>query len=228
MKNHIKIVIICLACLMAFSALTPMVYGGITIDDTTFPADVGKRYVWRYTHPSVPSGFKFGFTADSITQGTHNFVESLIVYATIEMYIPVNNTGWTILIPSEFYLAANETQGYLYFNNTISGWPFVITTPINLTLVGEVIVNFSDYDFYSIDKNTIIFEYRSIREEYTFKNNGFLSVAEAYHYEELMYKLVYGVGGDKAIPFNNYFIVPAFVTIAIISIFVKKRCSQIK
>jgi hypothetical protein len=229
MKNYTKIGIVCLAFLMAFSALTPMVYGETTIDDTTFPADVDTRYQWRYTYPSYASGYKLGFTADSITQGIHNTVESLIVVATIEIYIPVNDTGWEIITSYSFYLAANETQDYLSFDYNSLYLPFVIPTPINLILVGEAIVTFPDIDSYFIDGNSITFDFGfGETDVYTFKDNGFLSTAEHYSDGDLTTKLSYGAGGDEAIPLSNYFIIPTFISIAIIVIFVKKRCLQLK
>ncbi|MFX0027401.1 MAG: hypothetical protein ACFE8M_13445 [Candidatus Hermodarchaeota archaeon] len=225
MKNHTKIGIFCLACLMAFSAITPMVHGGITIEDTTFPADVGTRYEWSYEQTPAYVGYKMGFTADSITQGVHNSIESLIVHATFEEYSPITKT-WEIYEPSGFYLAANETQDYLYFGDMAHWLPFVIPTPINLTLVASALDLVIFADSYSIDGNTITFNLGPLIDKFTFNDNGFLSVAEVYDMGELSLRLVYDEGSK--IPFDNYFIIPTFVTIAIIVIFVKKRCSQIK
>ncbi|MFX1314836.1 MAG: hypothetical protein ACFE9T_03165 [Promethearchaeota archaeon] len=229
MKKYSKIGIFCLISLFAFSVLTPMAQSAVTIGDTTFPADVGKRYIWSYTYPSMASGYKYGFTADSITQGVHNTVESLIVYATVEGYVPVNNTGWITLEPSALYLAANETQDYIYFNEFALWEVFAIPTPINLVLVAAALDLAVGPDSYSIDGNTIIldFGYGDARE-YTFREDGFLSVGEDYYDGELYSRIVYGGGGGDEIPFGIYFLVPTISSIAVIVIFIKKRQQKIK
>ncbi|MFX1297276.1 MAG: hypothetical protein ACFFD2_20785 [Promethearchaeota archaeon] len=237
MKKHSRISIICFLSLFTLLVLTPMVLS-TTIGDTTFPAEVDKRYVWDITYPHEAEGYKIGFRANSITQGVHMTHESLIVYATKEGYIPA--VGWT-LVKSEFlYLAANETQDYLYFfsNKTEQRFtePFVIPTPINLPLVAEAlataILNATELIFdYSIDDNTIIFNNISVNQtfEYTFNSEGFLTVAIEKFGDEMAerWELAVGGGGDE-ISFGIYFLVPIVSSIAAIVIFVKKRQSRIK
>ena len=87
----------------------------ITIADTTFPAEIGKRYVWDWTYPAQYDGYNIGFIADSINQGIYDTHQSLIVNCTVYEYLPTSKL-WVIAIPDEFYLAANKTQDYLNFS----------------------------------------------------------------------------------------------------------------
>jgi hypothetical protein len=226
-KNRTHVSILCVLSLFPLLILTPTVLS-TTIADTTFPAEVGKRYVWDFTDPPENKGMKCGFTVDSITQGIDGIHESLIVYGTISTYAP--STGWGNIVTNMFYLAANETQNYLHFNlnwlNAIYGTPFVIPTPINITLVAEALHaagGYSTYD-YSIDGNTITFNTTHYTAKYTFNSGGFLTVCSAYSFGELSMKAVLessaNVGG---IPFGIYFLIPTVSSIAAIVIFVKKR-----
>ena len=236
MNKHSKISIICLLSLFTLLVLTPMVLS-TTIGDTTFPAEVGKRYEWDITYPPAAEGFKIGFRANSITQGVHMTHESLIVYATKEGYIPA--VGW-MLVQSEFlYLAANETQDYLYFfsNSTEQRFtePFVIPTPINIPLVAEALatalLNATTYIFdYSIDGNTIILNNGTINQtfEFTFNSGGFLTVAIEKLDDQITEQWELAGGGGDEIPFGIYFLIPTVSSIAAIVIFVKKRQLRIK
>ncbi|MFX1410649.1 MAG: hypothetical protein ACFFA6_09865, partial [Promethearchaeota archaeon] len=224
MRKYSKIGIICLLSLFTLSALSPMVVS-TTIGDTTFPADVGKRYEWRLTYPSAASGFKLGFTADSITQGVHMTHESLIVYATISMYYPSPYNEWIGMINNSLYLAANETENYLYFDYGNLYMPFIIPTPINLLLVATTITAFPNMASYSIDGNTITFNLTDgyTTYEFTYNSNGFITVGIYKEYGDMEMKFELGGGGDDEIPFGIYFIVPTVISIAVIIIFVKKR-----
>ncbi|MFX1410650.1 MAG: hypothetical protein ACFFA6_09870 [Promethearchaeota archaeon] len=229
MRKHSKIGIICLLSLFTLSALSPMVVS-TTIGDTTFPADVGKRYEWRITYPSAASGYKYGFKADSITQGVYMTHESLIVYATISMYAPSPYNQWMDLINNTLYLAANETEGFLYINYDYFNIPFLIPTPINLPLVATTLAASPDIASYSINGNTIIFDLTDgyTTYEYTYNSNGFITVGIYKEYDEMQIKFELGGGGGDEIPFGIYFIVPTVISIAVIIIFVKKRQLKIK
>ncbi|MFX1314837.1 MAG: hypothetical protein ACFE9T_03170 [Promethearchaeota archaeon] len=229
MKKYSKIGIFCLISLFTLSALSPMVLS-TTIGDTTFSAEVGKRYEWRITYPPEGAGFKFGFTAESITQGVHMTHESLIVYATISMYYPSPYNMWMDMINNSLYLAANETESYLYFDYGNFMMPFVIPTPINLLLVATTITAFPDILSYTIDGNTIIFteDDGTTTDEYTFNSNGFLTVGIVKDSGVMVGKFELGGGGDDEIPFGIYFIIPTVISIAVIVIFVKKRQLKMK
>lgn len=203
-----------------------------TIADTTFPAEIGKRYVWDFTAPPISIGNKLSFKAVQITQGISDTHESLLVYAKISQYIP--STGeWVDIVNSMFYIAANETQNYLHFN---INWPMpisplVIPTPINLPLVAEALHDayFTQYT-YSIDGNTIIFTNTPTTYEFTFNSGGFLTVETKTTDGELTDKIVLeGSGGTQpivpqpGIPFGIYFLIPTVGCIVAIVIHIKRR-----
>jgi hypothetical protein len=219
MKKYSKISIIFLLSFFTLLICSPMVLS-TTIGDTTFPAKVDKMYVWNFTYPSVVRGYKYGFRTDSITQGVYLTHESLIVMATILGYTP--GLGWMDLENSSVYLATNETEDFLRFNIDTFYYPFVIPTPINLSIVADAVaLALFRYD-YIIDGNTILFNDTYPSYEFTFNSKGFLTTAIEKVESELSFKLVLA-GGDGGIPFGIYFLIPTVSSIAVIIIFVKKR-----
>ena len=230
MKNYFKIGIFCLVYLITFSTITPIVLSATTIGDTTFPSDIGKKHIWNltaYSFGETPlKGIKYRFTVDSITQGVHMTVDSLIVNATTEYYHPA--LGWNYFFNNSLYLAANRTQNYLYFDYDNYVIPYIIPTPINLTLVAEALAAFPSTISCSVDGNTIIVNSTDgVDEKFTFNSNGFVSVALGYEYGELITKLVL-VGGKEEISFGIYFIISTFLSIAATTIFVKNRKLKVK
>ena len=214
--KKVKKVIIGLFIIFFFSFFSPNATSATTIEDTTFPADVGKTYTWELTHPSDAKGAKFTFTSESIEKGVHNTIDALIVYCTMRVYNP--SLGWSTSVDNELYIAANQTQNYLAFENFIGG-PVVIPTPINLTLVAEA---FGVYN-YSIIDNTIISNYPDgISEEFTFNTKGFLTIVLSKDDGIILSRAVLDTGGDDAIPFGNYFLI--FMVISVIAlVYLKKQ-----
>jgi hypothetical protein len=231
MKTRSKISIICLLPLLTLLILTPMV-SCTTIGSTTFPAVVGKRYVWDWTFPSEFNGYKLGFTADSITKGIYDTHESLIVNCKVSEYFP--STGkWLIIITDEFYLAANNTLEYISFSSSFMSkaytGPYVIPTPINLTSVAEALCPTFPIGWnYFINNNTITFNSTHARYEWTFNSGGFMTVAasktDGVLNEQFVFEGSEGNGDiPPAIPFGIYFFIPAVSSVVALVILVKRR-----
>ena len=219
LKNVKKVIIGLFIIFFFFSFFSHNALSATTIGDTTFPADVGKTYTWKMTYPSQAKGYKFTFTSESIEKGVHNTKEALMVNCTIRIYNP--SLGWSTNVDNELYMAANTTQNYLAFEEY---WLYVviIPTPINLTLVAEVLKSIEYAYNYSIVDNTIILNYGDeYSDEYTFNTEGFLTT-HVQKYEGVMTsKLVLATGGD-AIPFGNYFLI--FTVISVIAlVYLKKQ-----
>ena len=208
LKNVKKIIIGLLIIFFFFSFFSPNAISATTIGDTTFPADVGKTYTWKLTYPSEAKGIKFTFTSESIEKGVHNTIDALMVNCTMRAYYPMGN--WITIFNNSLYMAANNTQNYLAFENY--NYPVIIPTPINLTLVAEAMYDFN----YSIVDNTIIENNISgIWYEFTFNTKGFLTKG-ILKQDGIMYiKFVLATGGD-AIPFGNYFLI--FMVIGVVAL----------
>ena len=158
---------------------------------------------------------KLSFTSESIEKGVHNTIDALIVNCTIQVsYLPY---GWNTYSNNSFYMAANNTQNYLAFEIYIGG-PFVIPTPINLTLVAEASYPIS----YSIVDNTIILNYGDGSSwEYTYNTKGFLTKAIIKEDGIKKSEFFLDTGGDK-IPFGNFFLI--FTVISVIAlVYLKKQ-----
>ena len=210
LKNVKKAIIGLFTILLFFSFFSHNAMSATTIGDTTFSADVGKTYTWKYTYPATMKGTKLTYTIESIEKGVHNTIDALMVYCTII-------SGSLTIQNNSLYLAANNTQNYLAFVN-FAVIPVMIPTPINLTLVAKASFAYN----YSIVDNTIILNYDGgYSEEITFNTNGFLTEG------------IYGGGGvsemrfvlatsEAAVPFGNYFLV--FMVIGVIAlIYLKKQ-----
>ena len=208
LKNVKKIIIGLLIIFFFFSFFSPNAISATTIGDTTFPADVGKTYTWKLTYPSEAKGVKFTFTSESIEKGVHNTIDALMVNCTMRAYYPMGN--WITIFNNSLYMAANNTQNYLAFENY--NYPVIIPTPINLTLVAEAMYDFN----YSIVDNTIIENnIFGIWYEFTFNTKGFLTKG-ILKQDGIMYiKFVLATGGD-AIPFGNYFLI--FIVVSVIAL----------
>ncbi|MCK4286508.1 MAG: hypothetical protein KAX18_09915 [Candidatus Lokiarchaeota archaeon] len=143
-----------------------------------------------------------------------------MVNCTIRIYNP--NLGWSTTVDNELYMAANTTQNYLAFEEY---WLYVviIPTPIDLTLVAEVLKSIEYADNYSIVDNTIILNYQDgISEEFTFNTKGFLTIVLSKDDGIILSRAVLDTGGDDAIPFGNYFLI--FMVISVIAlVYLKKQ-----
>jgi len=214
--KKVKKVIIGLFIIFFFSFFSPNAIGATTIEDTTFPADVGKTYTWKLTHPSEAKGNKITFKSESIEKGVHNTIDALVVNCTIRQYHPL--IGWATSVDNELYMAANNTQNYLYFGDYMF-FPNIIPTPIDLTLVAEAMHAYN----YSIVDNTIIENYYGDTDEYTFNTDGFLTSYVSKEDGELALKFVLDTGdGGAAVPFGNYFLI--FMVIGVVAlVYLKKQ-----
>ncbi len=215
LKNVKKVIIGLFTIFFFFSFFSHNAISATTIQDTTFPADVGKTYTWEVTSPANIEGTKLTYTIESIDQGVHNSIDALIVYCTIILISP--NGGSLTKENNSIYLAANTTQNYLSFVNFV--WaPVIIPTPINLTLVAEASYAYN----YSIDDNTLIINYDGgYREELTFNTKGFLTEGTigGGGISEMSFVLA---TGEAAVPFGNYFLV--FMVIGVIAlVYLKKQ-----
>ena len=216
LKNVKKVLIGLFIIFSFFSFFSPNAISATTIEDTTFPADVGKTYTWKTTYPAEDKGYKFTFKSDSIEKGVYHTIDALMVNCTMRHYSPT--AGWFTFMENELYMAANQTQNYLAFLQYIGG-PVVIPTPINLTLLAETFYafNYSIVDNTFSDNSNIRYSY-----EWTFNTQGFLTKAinKAYGIKES--EFVLATGGDDAIPFGNFFLI--FTVISVIAlIYLKKQ-----
>jgi len=220
LKNVKKVIIGLFIILLFLPFFSHNAISATTIEDTTFPADVGKKYTWKMTYPSEAKGYKFTFTSESIEKGVHNSIDALMVNCTIRTYTPA--LGWHTSVDNELYMAANTTQNYLAFQEY---WLYIviIPTPINLTLVAEVLKSIEYADNYSIVDNTIIINLNDeYSEEHTFNTEGFLTTSVDKDEGVMTSKLVLDTGGDDAIPFGNYFLI--FTVISVIAlVYLKKQ-----
>ena len=197
-----------------FSFFSHNAISATTIEDTTFPADVGKTYSWKVTYADESKGAKLIYTIESIEKGVHNTIDALIVYCTIIGYPPEG--GSVDLANNSLYLAANKTQNYLAFETYWWG-PVMIPTPINLTLVAEAIHAYN----YSIVDNTIIETDMEYSSEYTFNTKGFLTTVVAKEDGIMIWKCVLDTS-EAAIPIGNYFLI--FIVISVITlVYLKKQ-----
>ena len=216
LKNVKKTITSLFIVFFFFSFFSQNAISTTTIEDTTFPADVGKSYKWKITYPDDVKGQAMTYTIESIDQGVHNSIDALMVNCTFTGYHP--SVGSVVLENNTLYMAANNTQNYLAFETYWWG-PLIIPTPINLTLVAEAI----NANNYSIVDNTII-ENKGDgdSEEYTFNTKGFLTKGIIKIDGVLFTKYVLDTGGDAAIPFGNFFLIFT-VTSVIALIYLKKQ-----
>ena len=220
LKNVKKVIIGLFIVSLFFSFFSHNAISATTIGDTTFPADVGKKYTWKAILPDEIKGTKLTYTIESIDQGVHNSIDALIVYCTIIIIAP--NGGSLTKENNSLYMAANNTQNYLNFVNHVWG-QVIIPTPINLTLVAEDVGGSKYALIYSIVDNTIILNYQDgISEEYTFNTKGFLTIVLSKDDGIILSRAVLDTGGDDAIPFGNYFLI--FMVISVIAlVYLKKQ-----
>jgi len=220
LKNVKKIIIGLFIFLLFIPFFSHNAIGATTIGVTTFPADVGKTYTWKATYPTHFKGAKLTFKSESIEQGVHNSKDALIVHCTMRIYDPT--LGWGTQMDNELYLAANNTQNYLFFDDYY--YAVLIPTPINLTLVAEVLEITKYADSYSIVNNTIILEGEyGYSYEYTFNTKGFLTkyLQKEDGIQGFTFVLDTG-GGGAAIPLGNYFLI--FMVISVIAlVYLKKQ-----
>lgn len=232
MKNYTKIGIFCLACLVAFSALTPMAMATpTTIEDSTVPVSDGEFYKWTctYAHPSGADGWEEGswvnLTINSVYQGTYMMIDVILIDATFAFF--KNGSGNHSEYSSISYLAYNATLGFIELD-----WVLIIPIPIDLAMIALwCTVNIHPT---TVSGNSIIIDDgEGWVENYTFNSDGFCT---SWTWEDsgeriLTYELESGGGGGGGgdeIPFGNCFIIPTVITIGIIVIFVKKRLLEIK
>jgi len=216
LKNVKKVIIGLFIIFLFFSFFSHNAISATTIGDTTCPADVGKTYTWKITYPAEAKGYKFTYKSESIEEGVHNFIDALMVNCTIRYYNPTS--GWFTPVDNELYMAANQTQNYLAFEEY---WNYVviIPTPIDLTLVAEAMYAYN----YSIVNNTIIENWGSeYSDEWTFNDKGFLTTHVSKEDGIMSLNIVLDTGGDAAIPFGNYFLI--FTVISVIAlVYLKKQ-----
>ena len=131
--------------------------------------------------------------------------------------------GWGTMVDNELYMAANNTQNYLAFERYM--YIVIIPTPINLTLVAEVLlIEYVNSYNYSIVDNTIILNSLGDKTyEYTFNTKGFLTTYEEKLDGILDFKFVLATGdGGAAVPFGNYFLI--FMVIGVVTlVYLKKQ-----
>ena len=214
MKNVKRVIIGLFFIFSFFSFFSPNAISATTIEDTTFPADVGKTYTWKFTYPAEYKGYKTTFKSEYIEKGVYHTIDVLIVNCTWRQYYPIS--GWHTFMDNELYMAANQTQNYLVFLKYMNA-PVIIPTPINLTLVAKATYNSS------VVNNTIISHWGAgYSDESTYNTKGFLTTYVVNVNGTMESKFVLDTGGDAVIPFGNYFLI--FTVISVIAlVYLKKQ-----
>ena len=161
MNNHKRAVIIAFGMYLILSFFIPNTKSATTIGDTTFPADVGDVYVWKFISASGGRRTdiyfeKMNFTTDAVYQGQHNSVNVLIVNYSLGYY-DEDTSQWTTPHDNTFYMAANETQNYFNISSTLIGYPiaYLIPTPINLSAIALTLSNHPEIDTYEVFSDRI-------------------------------------------------------------------------
>ncbi|MFX1296136.1 MAG: hypothetical protein ACFFD2_14965 [Promethearchaeota archaeon] len=232
MKKYSKIGIFCLISLIGLSALTPLTVGEpTTIEDSTFPASDGEFYQWtcNYCNDSfdeiLGEGSYYNITIGTIYQGSHMAIpNALIVPAIFGTYFKASDTHYLENVPD--YCVYNASLQYIYFPFALVP-PFILPIPLNLTMIAEFIESYWAKPTV-VSGNSIIVDIGVAGQLFTFNYNsdGFCILFASEIGGELAY--TYSLregGGEEAIPFGNYFIVPTVISIAIIVIFIKKQHS---
>ena len=159
MKKLMKItIILCFGTLFMFAFIKSST-GATTQGDTTFGVDVDDEYNWKVTG-GLPDliGYRYKVTIEDIYIGTHLTVNCSRLDCTLEFYNATDAT-WDTLIDNTLYIAANETEDYIYFGDFAHvGLFFFIPTPINLTMLGEYAFNLPYYGNYSVNGDSITIE----------------------------------------------------------------------
>lgn len=226
MKNHKKLAIITVSMFLVFLSFTPSVKCATTIEDTTFPGEVGDIYTWEVTYSisAEQIGDLVNFTTEAIYKGQYASVASLKVNCSIQHY---NSTIdlWIDLYNNSFYMAANQTQQYYaldpFFLDEIA--LFLIPTPINLTAFGLIFSTNPRVSTYSIDGNTLkinTFDYSIF--EFTFSSSGILTSLTAYFtligltkvFEMILITPIdEGNGDEEIISLGSYFLIFTLISV---------------
>ena len=227
MKKLMKITLF-LFCTTFF--LFPFIFSATcttTQGDTTFGVDEGETLVWTATGGSPEIiGFKYNITIEDIYNGTYMTVDSYMIDVTMGFYNKTSDT-WEIIINDDFYVAANETQNFLEYTGTLMSAPlwFIIPTPINLTILGEYVVNTGFYTDYTISGNRIdLNEILGIGTyKLTYNSDGILTRHVTEFVGVVVSVIVFGEGGgEDTIPYGYYFLIFTVIgTIALI--YLEKR-----
>ena len=216
LKNIKKAILGLVVLFLFFPFFSPNAISATTIGDTTFHADVGKTYTWKATYPAEAKGVKFSFKSDSIEQGVKYSMDVLMVNCTMRVYYPT--MGWNTYMENELYITANNTLNHLLFY-TYMGGPVVIPTPLNLSLLAE-----AEYATnYSVVDNTVFIN-SSYGEsyEYTYNDEGILTIGTQYEDEIMVFRFVLDTGGSATVPLGNYFLI--FIVISVIAlVYLKKQ-----
>jgi hypothetical protein len=218
----VKIGIFFLTFLLAFSPLTMLSLGDTTIEDSSFPADEGDFYKWicTYSHPlytDMEEGSWWNITIEKIYQGYYMAIpNALIVNATLGTYHKNLNYHSSDNVP--VYLVYNKTLNFMetdYFP--------IVPIPLNLTFV----LKFAELKTglnCSIEGNTLIIDWGSgAKQKYNYNSKGITTsfIQEINYTKYLEHTLV--SASVQEISYGRYYIVAGIISIAIISIFLKKR-----
>jgi len=225
MKKLMKITILLCFGALLMSAFIQSSTGATTQGNTTFGVDRLDVYNWKTTAgaPEV-IGYGYKIKVENIYVGGGHYqpnTHCCLFDVTMEFYNATDST-WSTLINDSRYIAANETQNYIYFRDfNHTGLFFFIPTPINLTMLGEYASSLSSYGNYSINGNTITIA--SFLGDYilTFNSNGVMTKTIA---------TVFGIAaveitlenGSPGVSFGFYYLF--FTLIGIIGlVYLKKR-----
>jgi len=209
-----------------------MVLGQITVYDSTFPLEEGKRVRWETVNAteSPYNDFEYiRFTVDKIYNDTFDGPNSLIVNYTLEFY---HNFAWIYEDHNSFYLAYNYSMNYLNWSKVayLDALPLVVPTPINFTLIGDAIEKSGPLN-YSFSDTKLTLDYRNMTTvELTYNSKGISTIIEKITNRTTMFKWEL-VTSDVVIviPFENYFIIAAMFTTGLLVVFeVRYKKSRFK
>ncbi|TKJ18739.1 MAG: hypothetical protein CEE43_17225 [Promethearchaeota archaeon Loki_b32] len=226
MKKLMKITILFCFGTLFMLAFIQSSTGATTQGDTTFGVDRLDEYNWKITAgaPEV-IGYKYKIKIENIFVGGGVYqpnVHCCLLDVTMEFYNATDAT-WDTLINNSRYIAANETEDYIYFRDFDHvGVFFFIPTPINLTMLGEYALSLPAYFSYSVSGNSITME--SFFGDYilTFNSNGVMTKMIATAFGISAAELTLVTGDAPAISFGFYYLF--FTLIGIIGlVYLKKR-----
>jgi hypothetical protein len=197
-----------------------------TQGDTTFGVNENESLVWTVTDGSPEViGFRYNLTIQDIYNGSYMTVDSYIINATLRFYNKTEDS-WSILIDNAFFVAANETQNFIDYDENVQmgGLYFIIPTPINLTMIGEYANSTMYMSDYEVDGSRLTLTDMLGIGTYIliYNSDGIITKMVAQIFGITVIVMVLGLGGGGGITFGFSF--AFFALIAVVGlIYLKKR-----
>ncbi|MFX1479430.1 MAG: hypothetical protein ACFFCI_14955 [Promethearchaeota archaeon] len=224
MRIKKKIMFIFCSILISLVILPTKAVGQTTIRDSTFPAEMGDTYTWvcTYCHPNFSSTIGTGsyqnVTIDRIYQGSFSAIsDALIVEATVGYFIKATSTQESF--SRTFWVVYNFTLGYIdiEFYTEI----FIVPIPLNLTMICAFIESTWGGTCNS-SGNQMVYEDQIFTWHYNFNSNGILTKMITY-LDDTKFMTFELSNAGLQISFGYLYILLSFISVAIISLTIKRR-----